>query len=560
MGDVLTIETGLSCNNRCAHCPQPPLRARFGTATGDLDGADIRERILGGLAQGAVEIAFTGGEPTLRRDIADLVAFARTQGARRVSLTTNARMFAYPEFCQRLLDAGLDGISVSLHGPDAATHEALTCVPGSFTQAVTGVATLVRAAAARGRRFDVTSITVLVPSNAHRLRDTLLLAGSLGARLHIVQPFILSRLLLATADRFLLGRQALRNAIEAALSTPLPHGGRVKPYNLPLCDYAHLGDAIEFQRYGLRTARQYRDATPQDDTPEPNRQFLRDTACAACDLACPGIRLEHVPDTDMAAMILEDLDRAWPTPAGRAVRIGSLDLLGPAAFAQVLGGLRTRKVSSISLLWGGPGRASGPDVATLCRTHGVDEVVLIARPTMRQPGGVHAWEPGNLDAIEAFLDDLGGGPSRPALFAVVNHLASDRTHDLDERRLVGLAARIADAGGRRAYLGVPERLDEAGPLNDSAARDALVARIPALTEALANTGLTPCLVANPRAPADPGRRLLHSRAADHLPVVSWDPDFLEHRFAGPAYGWAMWSYPVWVREFAPQDAPEPLTP
>lgn len=560
MGDVLTIETGLSCNNRCAHCPQPPLRARFGSTTGDLEGADLHERIVRGLALGAVEIAFTGGEPTLRRDIADLVAFARSQGARRVSLTTNTRMFAYPDFCQRMLDAGLDGISVSLHGPDAATHEALTCVPGSFTQAVTGVATLVRAAASRGRRFDVTSITVLVPSNAHRLRETLLLAGSLGARLHIVQPFILSRTLLATADRFLLGRDALRSAIEGALATPLPHGGRVKPYNLPLCDYSHLGDAIEFQRYGLRTARQYRDAAPQDGDWQANRQFLRQAACDACDLPCPGVRLEHVPDTDMAAMILQDADRAWPTPAGRAVRISSLDLLGPIAFDQVLAGLRTRGMRSISLLWGGLGRTTGPNVAALCRTHGVDEVVLVARPTLRQPTGVHAWDPGNLDAIEACIDDLGGGTTRPALFAVVNHLASDRTHDLDERRLLGLATRIAAAGGRHVYLGVPERLDEAGPLTDPAARDALIARVPVLAGALGAVGLAPSLVANPRAPADPTRRLLHTRAADHLPAISWDPGFLEHRFAGPAYGWVMWSYPVWVREFAPQDAPERVTP
>lgn len=554
MGDVLTIETGLSCNQRCAHCPQPPLRSRFGAAVGDLSTDDIQARIVRGLADGAVEVAFTGGEPTIRKDIADLVAFARSRGAARVSLTTNARMFAYPEFCARLLDAGLGGISVSLHGPDPDTHEALTCVPGSFRQTVAGVATLVRSAAARGLRCDVTTITVLVPSNLDRLRDTLVLGGQLSARLHIVQPFILSRSMLAAADRFLLSREALRRGIEAALAEPLPHGGRVKPYNLPHCDYAHLGDAIEFQRYALRTSRQHEDAGAVHQS---TRQFLRDAVCDACDdLRCPGVRIEHVPDTDMATMILADIDRVAPPVAGRAVLIGSLDLLGPAAFARVLGGLRERRVTDLSLLWGGIGRASGTDVAALCREYAVGQVVLPVRPSVRRVGGVQAWEAGNVDEVSAFVESLpSGGNTRPALLAVATDLGSDRTRDLPGARLLELASAMAARGGTRAFLAVPERVDEAGRIDDPALRDAIVARLPGLAADLAINGLSPSLVANARAPEDPEGLLLQSRAAAFLPVESWDPAFLAHRFAGPAFGWAMWSYPVWVREFPPEDLP-----
>lgn len=553
MGDVLTIETGLSCNQRCAHCPQPPLRSRFGAAVGDLSTDDIRARIVRGLADGATEVAFTGGEPTIRKDIAGLVAFARDRGAARVSLTTNARMFAYPDFCARMLDAGLGGVSVSLHGPDAPTHEALTCVPGSFRQAVSGIATLNRMAAERGTRCDVTSITVLVPSNVDRLRDTLLLAGRLGARLHIVQPFILSRAMLAQADRFLLSRDALRRAVAQALAEPLPHGGRVKPYNLPHCDYRPLGDAIEFQRYALRTSRQHLDA---DAVRQRTCQFLRDAACDACDdTACPGVRVEHVPDLEMAAMILADVDRAVPPVAGRPVRIGSLDLLGPAAFAQVLAGLRARGASDVSLLWGGHGRTSASRVIALCREHGVGEVVLIARPSVRRSGGVHAWEAGNIEAIRAFVDALPtDGAVRPALFLVATDLGSARTRDLDADTLDALATAIAARGGRQACLSVPERVDEAGPVTDPAVRDAIVAGLPGLKARLAGAGLAACLVRNARGPADPDGLLLQTRAAAILPVASWDPAFLEHRFAGPAFGWAMWSYPVWVREFPPEDA------
>ncbi len=553
MGDVLTIETGLSCNQRCAHCSQPMLRARFSAGAGDLSTTEIQARIVQGLADGAVEVAFTGGEPTIRKDIADLVTFARAHGAARVSLTTNARMFAYPEFCARLLDAGLGGVSVSLHGPDAATHEALTRVGGSFRQTVAGVATLLRTAAARGVRCDVSSITVLVPSNIDRLRETLVLAGGLGARLHIIQPFILSRTMLATADQFMLTRQALRRGIESALADPLPHGGRVKPYNLPHCDYAHLGDVIEFQRYALRTSRQHEDV---DAARQSTSQFIRDDACEACDdLRCPGVRIEHLPDTDMAAMILEDVDRAVPPVAGRAVRIGSLDLLGPAAFAQVLGGLRSRGAAEVSLLWGGLGRTPAADVTALCREYGVGEVVLLVRPATHRIHGVQAWEAGNVDEVVAFVGGLGSGTGfRPALFAVVSDLDSARTSELSFSRLLELAGRMADVGGARAYLAVPERVDEAGRIDDPAIRDGIVAQVSVLAKKLAVAGLVPSLVVNAKAPQDPAGVLLQTRAAAYLPAESWDPAFLAHRFAGPAFGWAMWSYPVWVREFPTEDA------
>ncbi|HOI12050.1 MAG TPA: hypothetical protein PK313_16325, partial [Myxococcota bacterium] len=156
----------------------------------------------------------------------------------------------------------------------------------------------------------------------------------------------------------------------------------------------------------------------------------------------------------------------------------------------------------------------------------------------------------------AFVDALPpAGPVRPALFVVATVLGSERTRDLDANTLDALATAISGRGGTRAYVAVPERVDEAGPVTDPADRNAIVAGLPALAASLAAAGLAASLVPNARAPADPGSVLLASRAAAVLPAASWDPAFLEHRFAGPAFGWAMWSYPVWVREFPPEDAP-----
>ena len=89
--------------------------------------------------------------------------------------------------------------SASRYMTGCQDHEALTACrvfTGSF-----GIATLVKRVAQRRILIDITTITVVRPSNAAHLRDTLVLAVS-GAKLHIVQPFIVSRDTLAKAQSF----------------------------------------------------------------------------------------------------------------------------------------------------------------------------------------------------------------------------------------------------------------------------------------------------------------------------------------------------------------------
>ena len=59
-GGVLTIETGLACNNRCAFCPQVALRG-CGPGADALTTAEVRDRVLAARREGFEEVAFTGG-------------------------------------------------------------------------------------------------------------------------------------------------------------------------------------------------------------------------------------------------------------------------------------------------------------------------------------------------------------------------------------------------------------------------------------------------------------------------------------------------------------------
>ena len=100
------------CNDRCIFC----LDAHTHDGT-NRDREEIRAQILDGRRKGAQRLILSGGEPTIHPDFVKFVKLGRLAGYRKVQTVTNGRMFAYPEFLKRSLDAGLSEITFSIHGP-----------------------------------------------------------------------------------------------------------------------------------------------------------------------------------------------------------------------------------------------------------------------------------------------------------------------------------------------------------------------------------------------------------------------------------------------------------
>lgn len=82
-------------------------------------------------------VSFTGGEPLLRDDLCDLVAYATSIGM-WTNLITNGTLFT-PKRVAALSDAGLKSAQVSIEGHAAAVHDRLTGVEGSFRATVAGI-------------------------------------------------------------------------------------------------------------------------------------------------------------------------------------------------------------------------------------------------------------------------------------------------------------------------------------------------------------------------------------------------------------------------------------
>ena len=70
-------------------------------------------------------VVFSGGEPTIRRDIAELARFAHGCGL-KTGVVTNGRRFVYPGFARELYARGLRFAYVSFHSPSRKTHEIST--------------------------------------------------------------------------------------------------------------------------------------------------------------------------------------------------------------------------------------------------------------------------------------------------------------------------------------------------------------------------------------------------------------------------------------------------
>ena len=134
----LRISLTQRCNLKCVFCHmegQPKSRE-------ELRPAEIERAVRAAAAIGVDRVKLTGGEPTLRTDIVEIIQRIAPL-VDEVSMTTNGLLLE--SLAAPMHAAGLDRVNVSLPSLDAATYERLTGVDG-VDRAVRGI----RAAKAAG--------------------------------------------------------------------------------------------------------------------------------------------------------------------------------------------------------------------------------------------------------------------------------------------------------------------------------------------------------------------------------------------------------------------------
>jgi AdoMet-dependent heme synthase len=123
-------ETTRACDLACRHCRAEAVPDAHPNELTTEEGRELLQRIA---AFGAPlpHVVLTGGDALKRRDLFELIAFARGLGL-GVSVAPSATPLLTGDALRRLKAAGVDAISLSLDGATAERHDAIRGVPGTY--------------------------------------------------------------------------------------------------------------------------------------------------------------------------------------------------------------------------------------------------------------------------------------------------------------------------------------------------------------------------------------------------------------------------------------------
>jgi len=157
------------CNNDCTHCYNARSR-KFPEKTAN-DWFNIIDKLWD---LGIPHIVFTGGEPTMRDDLPELIAYAEKKG-QITGINTNGRKLSDKIFLQKLVDSGLDHIQITLESSDPNIHDLMVNRKGAWVETIHGIQNAVDA-----QLYMMTNTTMLA-TNVTTIPSTL----DLLAELHV---------------------------------------------------------------------------------------------------------------------------------------------------------------------------------------------------------------------------------------------------------------------------------------------------------------------------------------------------------------------------------------
>ena len=161
------------CNARCSMCDFPMRAGR------EEYGTDRMKSVIDDLAGMGIEsIAFTGGEPLLRKDIFTLIEHVKSRGA-LAQMATNG-LTLNKSAAEKLVTSGLDALTISIDGATPQVHDRIRGVTGAFDRAVAAARNVLSAKERLKGNLSLSISAVIVPDNVDQLHDIVDLAHSLG--------------------------------------------------------------------------------------------------------------------------------------------------------------------------------------------------------------------------------------------------------------------------------------------------------------------------------------------------------------------------------------------
>ena len=156
------------CNNDCSHCYNARPRDYPELSTSQWH--QVLDRLWN---IGIPHVVFTGGEPTLRQDLTDLIDHAQQNG-QITGINTNGRRLADRDYVEDLVKAGLDHVQITIESHDPAIHDAMVRSKGAWKQTVAGIKNVLETP------LYVMTNTTMLTTNSPGMPETLEFLAQIG--------------------------------------------------------------------------------------------------------------------------------------------------------------------------------------------------------------------------------------------------------------------------------------------------------------------------------------------------------------------------------------------
>ncbi|MEW6202727.1 MAG: radical SAM protein, partial [bacterium] len=260
------------CNQRCRFCWIEPGYT-------NLPHEAVVEKITELGKTGLKVLTITGGEPTLNSRLVEYVRLAKESGVKTITLQTNAARLENNKLCQRLSEAGLDSVFVSLHAHSAEISDSITGAPGTFEKTLQGIENLLECDLFLSLSFVINTLNFkIIPEYVEFVNARL---GKVPVIFSFVAPLYDALMHKGIVPRFSDIKEYLKRAIGLCVEKRVPYSGLASMCGIPPCgldgdmqcfpdlqkvvpqgsefDFIKLPDCVEcsFNEYCFGMRRQY---------------------------------------------------------------------------------------------------------------------------------------------------------------------------------------------------------------------------------------------------------------------------------------------------------------
>ena len=189
------------CQNNCVHCYAGGPHQTEEMTT------EQWKTVIDRLYDIGVFIAtFTGGEPTLREDLPELLQYAQNRGI-VTGLVTNGRRLQDKGYVEALEKVGLDFVQITLESHEPKVHDSITGAKGSWKETVEGIKNVVPS------KIYLTTNTTLNQYNAADFLETIDFIKELGVAGFGCNSLIYSGKATKISDKFAVSVETLKELL-----------------------------------------------------------------------------------------------------------------------------------------------------------------------------------------------------------------------------------------------------------------------------------------------------------------------------------------------------------